>query len=553
MHCSSWSAHFVAPTIFGTCALLAVGSFAQTPTQPPATPSGQHAAAGKEVAAQSEKDWSDARWNQTDVGPFLASILKTPHGTITKGLSVRVGDGVGTNAATVCYDTKACVFRGGWIGGFLKFSGTRFGLIDAPAPVGEWAFSSAAAQWEGVPVRHESLHLQGQRVVLQSLIGKTLVSESPGIDPPGSVRAFTRTIEIAAGDEPLTQTLITLPGASGLTRPIPGADIAVLEQKGRLHAVAKVGDAAISLVTGDGSVRLRCPARREPARIKLLLWTGPREQLSEFEKHAAATANGALENLAGLSRPGPPRWLPAITNAGQLGLPVDSFAVDTLTAPYANPWKALMFCSGVDFFRDGSAAVCTIHGDVWRVSGIDDLLRSVTWRRFATGLFQPLGLRIVGDRVHVLGRDQITVLHDDNGDGEADRYENFSNLMETSTGGHNYVTCLERDATGNFYYIDPTGVQRISPDGKTRETIGTGFRNPNGLGVRADGLLTAAPQQGTWTPSSAIAEVRRGGYYGFGGPKVTPDRPSGYDSPLCWLPHGFDNSSSSHPNRRVIS
>ena len=80
-----------------------------------------------------------------------------------------------------------------------------------------------------------------------------------------------------------------------------------------------------------------------------------------------------------MARPGPARWLPSLTNAGQVGFPTDGFAVDTIAVPYANPWKALMFCSGVDFFADGSAAVSTIHGDVWRVSGLDDRLRAVTW------------------------------------------------------------------------------------------------------------------------------------------------------------------------------
>jgi hypothetical protein len=177
------------------------------------------------------------------------------------------------------------------------------------------------------------------------------------------------------------------------------------------------------------------------------------------------------------------------------------------------------------------------------VSGIDEKLRAVTWKRFATGLFQPLGLRVVNDRVHVLGRDQITVLHDDNGDGEADRYENFCNLIETSkSGGHDYVTCLETDAAGNFYYVDPRGVHRVSRDGKVMETLASGLRNPNGLGVGPGPIITVAPQQGEWTPSSVLFEVKAGDYYGYGGPKVTPGRAGGYDAPLCWLPHSFDNS-----------
>jgi len=205
-----------------------------------------------------------------------------------------------------------------------------------------------------------------------------------------------------------------------------------------------------------------------------------------------------------------------------------------------------MFLSGVDFASDGAAYVCSIHGDVWKVTGIDDTLRKLTWKRFATGLYQPLGLKVVNDQVYVLGRDQITRLQDENGDGEADFYECFCNLIQAFPEPHHYVTSLETDERGNFYYVDPVGVHRVSPEGRSMETLATGFRNPNGMGVSPEGgIITIAPQQGEWTPSSLIVEAKHGGYYGYGGPKVTPDRPLGYDPPLCWLPHSVDNSGSS--------
>jgi hypothetical protein len=72
-------------------------------------------------------------------------------------------------------------------------------------------------------------------------------------------------------------------------------------------------------------------------------------------------------------------------------------------------------------------------GEVWIVSGLDESLEHLRWRRFATGLNQPLGLRVVDGVIHVLGRDQITRLHDVNGDGEADFYECFSNAVRDFT------------------------------------------------------------------------------------------------------------------------
>ncbi len=73
-----------------------------------------------------------------------------------------------------------------------------------------------------------------------------------------------------------------------------------------------------------------------------------------------------------------------------------------------------------------------MQGDVWRVSVLDAELKEVRFRRFASGLHQPLGLVVAEGKVYVLGRDQITRLVDTNSDGEADFYECFSNKYTTS-------------------------------------------------------------------------------------------------------------------------
>ena len=99
-----------------------------------------------------------------------------------------------------------------------------------------------------------------------------------------------------------------------------------------------------------------------------------------------------------------------------------SYVVDTITEPFPNPYRVSTFLGGFDFLPDGRAAVCTFHGDVWIVSGIDEKLEKLTWKRFATGLFQPLGLKVVKGDIYVAGRDQITRLKDLNKDGEADLY-----------------------------------------------------------------------------------------------------------------------------------
>ncbi|MBI5757045.1 MAG: hypothetical protein HZA46_00845, partial [Planctomycetales bacterium] len=252
------------------------------------------------------------------------------------------------------------------------------------------------------------------------------------------------------------------------------------------------------------------------------------------------------------TQPGPARWTAEIVTRGNVSKDSAPYVVDTLTLPFDNPYRALLFVGGHDFFKNGDAAICTVHGDVWRVSGIDDRLERLVWKRFATGLFHPLGLRIVDDVVYVVGRDQITRLHDRDGNGEADFYENFNNDGQVTLNGHEYVTCLETDAAGNFYYIkgssggtsDHDGcVLRVSKDGMKLEIVATGFRNANGLGIGPGDVITVAPQEGEWTPASGIFEVRPGGFYGAMPMHHRPQPPTDYDRPLCWLPRLSDNSS----------
>jgi len=246
--------------------------------------------------------------------------------------------------------------------------------------------------------------------------------------------------------------------------------------------------------------------------------------------------------LAAATHGGPARWPEVIITRGVLGQAgAWPYAVDTIEPPFQNPWKSLLFFGDHDFFPDGTAMLCTIQGDVWRAQGLDRSLQNVRWRRFASGLHQALGLVVHEGRVYVLGRDQITRLHDLNGDGEADFYECFSNAYHTSPAGHDFISGLQRDAAGRFLTASSKdGLLRIAADGRTVETVATGFRNPDGLGLAPDGTITVPNSEGEWVPTSMICEVRPGGHYGYPGPKNgrTPDLP------LVYLPRGLDNSSA---------
>jgi azurin len=246
-----------------------------------------------------------------------------------------------------------------------------------------------------------------------------------------------------------------------------------------------------------------------------------------------------------MPEPGAAQWPEWIETKGELGTQWP-FATDRIAIPFENPYGTLFFLTAHDFFSDGTAAVATMTGEVWLVKGIDERLEKVRWKRFATGLHQPLGMKIVSNKLYVLGRDQITCLHDLNGDDEADFYECVTNAMQTSPGGHDFIVGLEMDAEGRWYFASGNqGVCRITGREKL-EVLATGFRNPNGLGISADGrFVTTSVQEGDWTPATSICQIEldrnTGAHFGAGGPKNgQPPEPV-----LLYLPRGEDNSASS--------
>ena len=295
------------------------------------------------------------------------------------------------------------------------------------------------------------------------------------------------------------------------------------------------------------------------------------------------------DRLRTLTHGGPARWPESVVTTGDLSKDTASaYVVDTIKLPDPNPWGAPMFIGGVDFFGpvpegagpsapgtppsarpggDGAppsgfhaeAAVCTFHGDVFLVSGLDAGLGKVTWKRFATGLYHALGLRIVNGEIYVTCRDGLWRLKDLNGDGEADFYEAFNFDVKVTKSFHEFVFDLQTDPAGNFYFAKAGPVKnggrgfdqimahhgslfRVSPDGGKFEVIATGFRAPNGLGMGPHGELTSGDNEGTWTPVCKINWIQPGGFYGVVPLAHRDPLPTDYDRPLCWLPKRVDNS-----------
>ena len=330
------------------------------------------------------------------------------------------------------------------------------------------------------------------------------------------------------------------------------------------HAVVAAivnGPGNTSWLPSGKALRLQIAASSTPQLISVLAWRSPGQ-------HVLATG-ATLRNTpptpgwGDLGAGGTTQWKRPVTTKVKPGDANGHLAIDEITLPAGNPWRSWMRLGGFDYFSDASrAAVCTWQGDVWIVSGLGKALDSgksvgqLTWKRIAAGLFQPLGLKIVDDRVYVLGRDQITHLVDLNDDGETDFYENFNNDAQVTEHFHEFAMDLQTDKRGNFYYMKGArhalpavipqhgSVIRVSSDGSASQIMANGFRAPNGLALNDDGSFISTDQEGHWTPMNRINWIRPGGFYGNMMSYVPNKKDTSYDPPLCWIHKQTDRSPS---------
>lgn len=486
-------------------------------------------AAGKAAPWEraTDKDWVDGRFKQMNTGPFLnATFRYTFHArdgehkeTIYKGTAIRLGE---RGDAVVLFNRNRLHMVGGWTGGYLNHSDRRFGLLNTPTPAGKPVFrepdalgwadpngywnSGGAGVTAPLPkewARYRGLYVHGNRVILKYTVNQTEVLESARLDVLNGESVFVCTLLVGPRKTDLVVAVPRFSRIKGAFGPFMG-----------LATISAGPDTCVVTVVND-----------------LIQTAEP-------------------DDLVALTKPGPARWGKPIVTKLVRGKDDGPFAIDTLTIPYDNPFDALFFCTGVDFLPDGRVAVCTCHGDVWLVR-VDEAKGECHWQRFATGLYHPLGLKVVDGKVVVLERGQLTRLHDGNADGEADFYECLCNDWDTGAGEHAYDTCLETDPEGNFYFFKtgdtqlPTGgcLMKVSRDGGKAEVFATGFRHPIGLGMSPTGIVTGADQEGNWMPATRIDEYRRGGFYGDMRAHHRKEPPQTFDPPLCWLPREVDNSA----------
>jgi putative heme-binding domain-containing protein len=316
--------------------------------------------------------------------------------------------------------------------------------------------------------------------------------------------------------------------------------------------------------TAEGDLRLHLPASKQSRR--LTLWTAATDDRATALAMAEnVVIPSAAQDLQPLRAGGPPRWPDTLTMPVTMGDEQGAFAVDTLQLPLDNPWFCRMRLSGLDFLDNGDTLLaCDWDGNVWRVDGLNRLpattkanaAPTVTWRRVASGLFQPLGIKVIDSQVYVTCRDQLCRLHDMNGDGEFDYFESFNNDHQVTEHFHEFAMGLQVDDDGTFYYAKSARhalpalvphhgtLLRVTPDGQHTEIVAYGFRAANGVCLNPDGSFFVTDQEGHWNPKNRINWVTPGGFYGnmMGYHDVQDASDDAMQQPLCWITNAFDRS-----------
>ncbi len=466
-----------------------------------------------------------------DYGPFLsASFILKPgakfdNGTgnfdgpvVARGIAVKFADDWSAGAI---FDTDTLRWAAGWKGGPLKFTGVIFDGAHGPSPTltvepaflapegPGWAKDDSFAdpRADSIPplprpgplpadwAKYRGLYVHGKRVIFKYTVGKTEVLDSLYMDKEAFVRALW------------------------------------------------MGPSEVHLQTG----KFNYPPHAVPMKGVQVV----------YAPEGAKFIPVAPPDLPSLIQGAPGRYPDPIETKGVVSAEAGPYVVDRLTLPEK---PRVPRVGGFDFFRDGArAALCTWEGDVWVVEGIDEKLEKLTWRRFATGLYQPLGLRIVDDVIYAVGHDQITRFHDLDKDGEADFYECFNNDWELTTAFHTFCFDLQTDPQGNFYFAfnapvrsggggfhkiskDHGTILKISKDGAKKETYATGFRANNGIGVGPNGEVTSGDNEGSWVPKCPIHWVKPGSFNGVVDAAHRSETKFAEPKPICWLPKHIDNS-----------
>lgn len=193
------------------------------------------------------------------------------------------------------------------------------------------------------------------------------------------------------------------------------------------------------------------------------------------------------------------------------------------------PQGIFLEVGGMSFLPNGSLAVSTRRGEVWVIDNpsMKDGIQP-SYRLFAQGLHEPLGLNYIKGDLYLTQRSELTRLRDLDGDGVADQYQTMYSWPLSETGNyHEYAYGPLLDKDGNMIVALNLGwngnseslskwhgwMLKFSPDFKMTP-YAAGFRSPAGMGLNSKGDVFYSDNQGHWVGSGYISHVAEHDFMG---------------------------------------
>jgi hypothetical protein len=216
--------------------------------------------------------------------------------------------------------------------------------------------------------------------------------------------------------------------------------------------------------------------------------------------------------------------LPTIPNVQGDAISNDSpYTLETFTIPESLKLEV----SGLALLPDGSMAIAIRKGEIWIASQTNDPT-STRYRKYASGLHEPLGLAYRDGALYTVQRTELTRIRDTDEDGFADEYWTIAKGWGVTGNYHEYAYGPQFDDQGNAWITLNIGIGKgpvpedtawrgwsikVTPDGSWQPVSG-GFRSPSGMGLHPDGGIFATDQQGNWFPTCPLLHVQSGVFHG---------------------------------------
>jgi len=173
---------------------------------------------------------------------------------------------------------------------------------------------------------------------------------------------------------------------------------------------------------------------------------------------------------------------------------------------------------------DNQLAIGTRRGDIFLVKGAFDKNPRPTYKRFAHGLDEVMGMSYRDGAFVITQQTEVTRITDENADGRADHFRTLSDKWGFRN-YHEFAFGSKPDPEGNVwvalclsksYHSDVPfrgWCLKVTPDGKTLPVC-SGIRSPCGIGPNEHGVMFYAESQGPWNGSCSLKVLEQGGFMG---------------------------------------